>query len=98
MNNFFPWLSLTVMLLSFKRSSIAAFINSIFPENKTVPNLLTIGTLVLLPRIYTDGSGTLADESITAHLYAHEIESMPIEVGSGQSVTPLSLKRQNETM
>jgi hypothetical protein len=68
-----------------------------FPENSAVPSLLTIRTLVLLPRIYTDGSGALDDVSITAHLYAHEIESMPIEVGSGHNVTPFSLRRQNET-
>ena len=68
-----------------------------FPENNKVPNLLAMDPLVLLPRIYTDGSGRLPDVSITAILYAHEIVSEPIEVGSGQSVAPFSLNKQKDT-
>src|SRR5574341_532796 len=92
-----PWLSLTLISQASGLSSIEAFITCMSPENSTVPSLPTIGTFVLLPRIYTDGSGRLDDVSMTAHLYAHEIESMPIDVGSGQRVTPFNFNRQNET-
>ena len=94
---FLPWPSLTLISQSADLSSIEAFITCMAPENSAVPSLPTIGTFVLLPRIYTDGSGSLVDVSTTAHRYAHEIESMPNAVGSGQRVTPLSFNRQNET-